>query len=195
MDFQQPYESPIEQLLLVKLGGHLARSVVVTTQVPFATRLGNFRVDALMALGDVRVALECDGKEYHDWRRDQFRDSMLLGEGHVTDVCRFTGSQIVSDTFACIRAIALWFPEFFTERGLEFCEVQRPWIDLDSVDAVSVGGRDGRHTFFAFRRTQHERDMWRSYYRFVTSRNLASIDEAVSVWIESGCGAERIVKP
>jgi very-short-patch-repair endonuclease len=56
----------------------------------------------------IRIAIECDGHEYHATRdqreRDAARDRALIGAGYTT--CRFTGSQIHADPEGCVQQIA-----------------------------------------------------------------------------------------
>lgn len=75
-------------------------------------RVGRYRVDFLILAhgpgGERRIAVECDGHEWHERTKDQaardkLRDRELLLAG--VPVMRFTGSEIWRDPGACYRHI------------------------------------------------------------------------------------------
>lgn len=63
--------------------------------------VGRFRVD--FAFPDVQLAVEADGREWHNPQRDRRRDDELSRQGW--SVRRFTGSEIVADADRCAAAI------------------------------------------------------------------------------------------
>ncbi len=150
-------ESPIEELMAAHLSGfsfgydvrapvldrwtdrsftlpdHMAESVLyVLTQAP----LGPYRVDFLVLLkvaGDVmRVAIECDGHDFHEKTkeqasRDKARDRFMQAEG--IPVFRYTGSEIFrappdggSDLLA---APQLALCDFFESKHADFISPRR----------------------------------------------------------------------
>ena len=69
-------------------------------------RIGQFRVDFAFVWyyrGDVfKVAIECDGGEYHkDKTKDFERSTNLLKIANVLDIIRFTGSEIYRNPERC----------------------------------------------------------------------------------------------
>jgi very-short-patch-repair endonuclease len=53
---------------------------------------------------DARLAVEVDGRDWHDWRRDLDRDQHLARHGIKT--LRFRGSEVWRDPVACAQATA-----------------------------------------------------------------------------------------
>jgi very-short-patch-repair endonuclease len=103
-------ESPIEKMfalaIIPKMIAH--RAVSVQPQ----ERVGNHRVDFRVGLrtthGPIRIAVECDGHEFHERTkeqaaRDKRRDRALIAEGYR--VMRFTGSELFADPHACAEEV------------------------------------------------------------------------------------------
>ena len=89
-----PPRTPIEHRLYEAM-----RADGLSPQVQFG--VGRFRVD--FAFPDVQLAVEADGREWHDQVRDRRRDLRLEADGW--QVVRFTGSEINRDAAACARAV------------------------------------------------------------------------------------------
>jgi very-short-patch-repair endonuclease len=99
-NYRKPYfESYIEERLYYAL---IAKGYIVRTQA----RCGPFRVD--LALPKYRIAIECDGKDFHSSpdqkKRDKKRSAYLYKNGYRS-VLRFTGSEIVKDPYGCVKKI------------------------------------------------------------------------------------------
>lgn len=131
-------QSPIEQMLLAALmfcstgyGPHPLEiwhpdlpfapprgSVFLTTQFEF----GEYRID-LAVFGkdfsgnEFRVAVECDGYEYHKSKEqtkiDRKRDRFLLSHGWHT--LRFTGSEIWRDAESCAEEVGNFVCQLFDD--------------------------------------------------------------------------------
>lgn len=101
--------------------------------------IGKLRVD--FAFPEVLLAVEADGRAWHDASRDERRDARLRRLGW--EVIRFTGSEIVRDAAACASRISA------VERRRQG-EVRRT---TDEIDAV-----------------KEKRSWWRRLLDWVTSR-------------------------
>jgi DNA helicase-2/ATP-dependent DNA helicase PcrA len=66
-------------------------------------RIGRHTVDFLVAHGNKKVIVECDGKAYHDPAKDRERDKVLASEGYP--ICHFSGAEIYADVDACVEVI------------------------------------------------------------------------------------------
>jgi very-short-patch-repair endonuclease len=67
-------------------------------------RFGPFTVDFLVSENGSKFAVEADGADFHDADRDRERDATLRGLG-ITDVLRFTGSEIYTDADRCANRV------------------------------------------------------------------------------------------
>jgi len=70
-----------------------------------------------MRLEGYCISFECDGKQFHDRWRDEWRDAITLGEGHVDVVYRLRGHDICFNVSDCLFLISHWEPEMFTVAG------------------------------------------------------------------------------
>jgi very-short-patch-repair endonuclease len=198
MDHNAPYESPIEQYLFIKLRSHFAPNASLTPQVSFKTQCGIFRVDALLNFAERKVAVECDGKDYHNGYRDEWRDSILLGERHITDIVRFSGANIIDVPLVCISDLARWYAECFTIRGVAMLMAARKEVEFQfEEDDGSYGTYlfEGEHRCYgAVRRFSSERrDMWQGYYKFALRNPGKTLDRIIELWKQSDRGAARVV--
>jgi very-short-patch-repair endonuclease len=80
------------------MAGFLYYKLRPTPQAPF----GPFDVDFLFP--DELLAVEVDGREWHDPQRDRTRDEILARQYGLT-VHRITGRQVFQDPLACVREL------------------------------------------------------------------------------------------
>jgi very-short-patch-repair endonuclease len=104
------FVSPIEQRFAAALFAVLAvapRAIAIQPQAS----VGAYRADLLLANGRQRVAVECDGHDFHERTKqqaehDKKRDRFFAAEG-IT-VLRFTGTEIHRNARACaIEALSV----------------------------------------------------------------------------------------
>jgi very-short-patch-repair endonuclease len=106
MNNQRPVEfgSPIESAFASALFSVLACEPLPVSIEPQAP-VGPYFADFLLSLRGRRLAVECDGREFHSSdeqrRRDQQRDEFFLRRGIPT--LRLTGAQIHENATACAR--------------------------------------------------------------------------------------------
>lgn len=115
--YEPPYDSPIEDILAYNLLKYIRPDVVLRRQVEVATKAGTFRLDFVLEGNGVSIGLECDGEEFHDPWRDEWRDAMILGSAKMDDILRIPGKHICGRPSICIYRIAEWYHEFFTDHG------------------------------------------------------------------------------
>ena len=195
---EPPYDSPIETIFASCCFNHLRPDVHVEKQVEVSTGHGHFRIDFVLSVGDRRIAVECDGKDFHERFRDEFRDAILLGEGHFETVYHFRGCDIVYYPDDCIWLMSELDPHLFSERGrlqldhlrrLEISESQTLTNQLfmkgsfESFSCRIWKGNQPYH-FWAFRRDiymKSERNPswphWKVLYAFAGEHSGASLDE------------------
>ena len=114
-----PPMTPIEEMLFAALK---ARGLSPTVQYG----IGSFRVD--FAFSDRQLAVEADGRAWHDAKRDAERDRRLRAHGWET--VRFSGSQIYRDADAVVEQIISALerrPEIVPRTPVAPSQVSRPW--------------------------------------------------------------------
>jgi very-short-patch-repair endonuclease len=102
-------ESPIEETLAGAIRGwidHHGVRAFVQTQA----RVGPFRADILVTVDSRKLAVECDGAEFHSSAeqvtRDKRRDRFFVARG--VSVMRFCGHEINRDPRACAIEVGAW---------------------------------------------------------------------------------------
>lgn len=89
----------------------------IETEVPVASPWGHFRFDfVLTSPSGTKLAIECDGAQFHDSWRDEYRDAVTLGSGCADEVWRFTGATIHKWPWVCVYLLTLEHPEAFRRR-------------------------------------------------------------------------------
>ncbi len=106
-------ESPIEEKLLDSLLPCLAPGVRIETQVPIYTSGGNYRVDFSLITKERVYVIECDGKDFHDYKKDLWRDLNILSSGTVDEIYRFRGCDIHHSVESCVAFLRAMTPDLF----------------------------------------------------------------------------------
>jgi hypothetical protein len=130
--YDPPYDSPIEDKFTQHYVKH-ANDVVVILITP----------------GGYRVGIECDGKEFHEPSRDEWRDAMILGGNHLDALYRIRGSDITYHLDDLLYLLSVLEPSIFSERAtsnlkvLASREIQKIDMrhDIDNYQ-VTYDGRD-----------------------------------------------------
>lgn len=113
---REKLESPLEELFIQNLEKYLSSESKIFPQQEVKTIGGNFRLDFLLTIGDKKIAFECDGKEYHDPWRDEWRDALILGSTEIDTIYRFRGMDLHTFLNDCIYLIYYYDPELFNDR-------------------------------------------------------------------------------
>lgn len=185
-------ESPIEEIFAWECQEYLDDSVSFESQVEVNTEHGQFRIDFMLTRASEKIAVECDGPDFHDFFRDEFRDAILLGEGHVPIIYHFRGKDIFHRTADCLRLLSIENPLLFSPRGRANLEhLCRLGLDCE----LSVGENriihdptEPLHRVWAIRRDIYQSininpdwPFWRKIYDFASHHPGASLDEMISI--------------
>ena len=112
------FESVLEREFAHSMLKFLRSDALLKSQVEVKTLCGVFRLDFVVTCPpDYRIAFECDGKEFHDESRDEFRDAIIIGDVFVDSIYRLRGSDITYHIEDLIYIISLWNPELFSTRS------------------------------------------------------------------------------
>lgn len=204
--YQPPYDSPIEDIFAWYCTKYIRGDLALDTQVEFNTQHGQFRVDFVLADGDEKVAVECDGHDFHDAFHDEFRDAILLGEGHLGTIYHFRGCDLTYYPEDCIWLMSFLNSRLFSER----CRLQLNHLHKLEI-AHNLSGREdyilkdptsrSSYRFWAFRRSIHnlpgwnlrhgpDWQYWKVLYRFACEHPRASLDELIQIERKGGSHAK-----
>jgi ATP-dependent DNA helicase UvrD/PcrA len=95
---------------------------------------GRYRLDFLLEHEGRRLAIEADGRDYHDPERDAVRDRKLREAG-IEEVLRFTGSEIWLDAAACAGRVV----DYLGRGQRAHRNARRQALDDSQLKAVAHG--------------------------------------------------------
>ncbi|KGG83748.1 hypothetical protein [Comamonas thiooxydans] len=190
--YKPPYDSPIEDLFAKHFLRYAAAEISFEPQHPVHTLCGTFVIDFLIVDADGRrVGIECDGKEFHDLSRDEWRDGMILGGGHLDAMYRFRGQDIHYAWEDVMYFLCCMEPSVFASRAphnlkvLSSNEVCESMQDLhrEFYSFRYCHDSEGSGDFHAVARRRDlpgdQRYFWQAAYRFAVSVGGGSLDEVV----------------
>lgn len=188
--YEPPYDSPIEEILAWHLSKYIRQDVSLEKQVEFITEHGVLRVDFLLSNDERKIVIECDGRDFHEPLRDEIRDAILLGEGHVDTIYHFRGCDITHYPVDCVRLISILDPNLINSRGhVQLKQLSQLEISEDSVwkryngESFLFPIDVGKDFFFrAFRISNYKRPPhlnyhWKALYEFACEHPEKSLDE------------------
>jgi len=193
-------ESHIEKIFAWGCLKYLHNNINLDSQVEVNTKYGLFRIDFVLSGSNQKVAVECDGRDFHDGFRDEFRDAILLGEGHFETIYHFRGCDITYYVEDCLWLMSILDPNLFSERGRlqlnRLHKLENVW-GFTSDESYMLRGRTGEqpYWFWAFRRTIHLKPRvnphWKVLYEFACAHPHVSLDDLVNMrkasWKFSNC--------
>lgn len=140
------YDSPPEEMLGERVGAAVAPGVTYSTQAGVSTAAGTFRLDILMESDKGRrVAIEVDGREFHDPRRDHWRTVFILCTAQIDVIYRVPARAVYSSLIGVLAGLAAIEPQMFrseeTERWRIATERHLP-ADRDGNGSFGDGGSD-----------------------------------------------------
>ena len=117
--YEPPYDSPIEDAFAWHATKYLNQQILWTPQFEVMTICGRFRIDFVAEISGRTVGFECDGAEYHDGRRDELRDALILFDSRRLDVIyRLRGTDLHWRMHDVLYLLACFEPALFSERAM-----------------------------------------------------------------------------
>ena len=109
-------ESPLEELFIEKLEKYLSPKTEIIPQFEIETIAGKFRLDFLLTIDNKKIAFECDGANFHDEWKDEWRDALILGTRQIDIIYRFRGKDLHTFLDDCIYLIYYYDKDLFNDR-------------------------------------------------------------------------------
>ena len=195
---EPPFDSPIETAFADSCFKFLSPNVYVGKQVEATSTHGVFHLDFLMSVNDRKIAMECDGKDFHEGLRDELRDAILLGGGNCETIYHFRGCDLVYYPYDCVWLISVLDKDLFSQRGhIQLRQLRCLTSDVGNEDAeknesfFSILTPPSRF-FWAFRRSVRLVSKnptlnyhWKTLYKFACEYPSASLDELLNIRISS----------
>lgn len=192
--YSPPYDSPLENEFAYQIVKHLDMTVDFRKQHHIETICGLFIVDFVAVSSSGRqVGFECDGKEFHNASRDEWRDAMILGSEKLDAIYRLRGADIVHQLDNILLLLSRCESELFSERGrrnlisLAHPEVRNFEINPEET-SFHVAFSD--EEFSAINRIHLERhhreisasrrQFWQTAYQFAANIGGGSLDAVIA---------------
>ena len=191
---EPPFDSPIETAFADSCFKFLSPTVYVGKQVEVSTTHGIFRLDFLLSVNDRKIAIECDGKDFHEGLRDELRDAILLGENCCDTIYHFRGHDLVYYPYDCIWLMSILDNDLFSQRGIIqlerlhdlHSEVKNE--DTEKRESFTFDIDPPSRFFWAFRRGTQlvlnnptVRYHWKKLYEFACEHPCANLDELLEI--------------
>ena len=198
-------ESPIATEIERQLSKHDLERTEFRREFPAPTEWAAFRIDIVLISEGRRVAIECDGAEFHDEFRDELRDSLILGSGVVDTIWRLPGADIHNHVHDCLCLIDHYDGFIFDQRTRTVLSSQAspPVRDhipqctesiLLAVDPERLPSRGG---FIDLRRRTRTnahcppRQHWRHLYEFALKHRGIPFSELHSIRLAQQQGSKQ----
>ena len=117
-----PTESPLEDELEHMICKCTPKGSRITRQFRVPTYRGIFRIDLAVQMIDRTIGFEADGRQYHDWGRDIFRDAVILSESNIEAIYRIEGPDIYYRLETALYILGRCRAGLFDERGINIFE-------------------------------------------------------------------------
>jgi len=199
--FNPPYDSPIEEIFACEFVKYANKSVDLIAQYNTPTICGNFIIDFIAILENGRtIGIECDGKEFHDQGRDEWRDAMILGDTKVDSIYRFRGQDIFHKIHDCFYLMLKIDPALFSERGAINIYARASDLIKDKIidpteELFSVFVAESDHEPFCHLKvarlhklsTPYPRTFWKEAYKYAKSTGGGNLDNTIKSFVQC-CG-------
>lgn len=192
--YAPPYDSPIEDAFAKTYAPWAAENVTFTPQVKTETLCGNFILDFLITTSSgYRVAIECDGRDFHESSRDEWRDAMILGSNHTDAIYRLRGEDINFRLDDIMYILSSLEPAIFDARALpRFKAIASPQL-LEMKLEVSVDNYitsfdrayDKGFIHVEARRQiipKGQRRFWKTAYNFALKVGGGQLDDVIALY-------------
>ena len=191
--YDPPYDSPIEDKFAYNFVKYAALDCSLVNQHPVETICGKFIIDFVIVSNNGKhIGVECDGKDFHDASRDEWRDAMIIGDGHLDVIYRIKGEDITYQIENVLYLMANIDQTAFSDRALINLKIltsanstkrsENFNQNMPSV-VVEIDDSNNLHCVLLDRRTKEispgRRQFWMAAYKFASSIGGGDLDEVI----------------
>lgn len=198
--YEPPYDSPIEDTFAKYAEKYFRPDAIMNAQVEVNTICGLFRLDfVVIGLNGMRTGFECDGKEFHEESRDEWRDAMILGSRSIDEVYRIRGKEISYHIEDVFYATSIWSPWLFDDRQkYNLSRIASEEVvnqDINPEDTILslnyVDSQNDQLNQFRLQKRHKnipdgKRQFWQSAYRYAESLGGGNLDEVMLQYLNQG---------
>jgi very-short-patch-repair endonuclease len=109
-----PFESPLEEKFYNTITPLLLNNTKLIPQYEIETICKKFRLDFFIDCNNYKIGFELDGPTTHDQNSkiyDYWRDTIILYEGHVDEIYRFSGTDLMENMGKAILLLTDHIPK------------------------------------------------------------------------------------
>jgi len=205
--YNPPYDSPLEDDFAFNITKYLEPSLSLVPQYEVDTICGKFRIDFVVQGPGGLTGFECDGKEFHDRSRDEWRDAMILGTKTVNAIYRLRGSDVYYRIEDILYLVSKWNPELFSMRGLlnletlasdevKAAEMEVPRsIAIVTYKTEYLAGLRNEPVHLRMERRhlqspRGKRQFWEAAFRFASEIGGGNLDDVIAQYRAQKIGSE-----
>jgi len=182
--YESPYDSPLEAQLAYFLPKYIEEDAKFFKQYQVETPRGMFRLDFLVDSSKGKFGFECDGKDFHEFHRDMFRDALILGSSDIISIHRITGADIHNRLDDALFAISKVEPDAFSERGrknLWTLSTSRSDLEVtDITDGAIVSDYTRLLSMTIGRLSKKNKDpFWKRLFEFAVANRFLTTEELI----------------
>lgn len=126
-------ESIIEENFFHQFQKFCIDELHLKAQLKIETRVGQLRPDFVLSMDESLITFECDGDEFHERSRDDVRDAILLGDGHIHTIYHLGGPLLTFAPVLAIKYISKWEPELFSIRSKQILDQAASLADYRGI--------------------------------------------------------------
>jgi len=192
--YEPPYDSPIEDAFAKYAEKYFSLDVALKEQVEVKTICGKFRLDFVVVGSNGKLTgIECDGKDFHEESRDEWRDAMILGTSNIDEIYRISGKEITYRIEDVFFALSKWSPWLFDDRQkynlsrIASEEVTKRTIQPeDTIFSVNYVDDESNQLNQFWLEKRHKiipkgkRQFWQSAFRYAENIGGGNLDEVMS---------------
>lgn len=196
---REKLESSLEEQFAQGLEKYLNPYSEILPQFEVQTILGKYRLDFVVSLNGHIIGFECDGKDYHDDFRDEWRDALILHSKQIDTIYRFRGKDIFTFLDDCIHIIYKHDSFIFNDRyehhyGLlvspdtlnyflsdesNFRKHEDTFIEIDMRNEDNVV--TGKMALRTIRRGQNTDGHWNDLVKYTLANPGLSLDQLITL--------------
>jgi very-short-patch-repair endonuclease len=194
--YTPPYDSPIEDKFAYHATKYLLQDLQFHTQYEVITICGKFVVDFVaISPSGKKIGIECDGKDFHNKARDEWRDAMIMGDDRLDSIYRLRGVDLTYFMNDVLYILSRCEPDLFSQRGhlnietLASTEIQDIKVEKnqttfyiqmkdDETDQISHILIERRHKNIP----KGKQQFWQNLYAFAKSQNGGILDEIIATY-------------
>ena len=191
------FNSPIENKFYAYFSKFINKENVLMSQYRIDSPVGFFLIDFVICHQNYGfVGFECDGKDFHDEDRDEWRDAAILGFSNIDTIFRIRGCDIKYNIYDVLYVIYSHIPKAFSKIG-KSCILKnasysalKTYVDRNKTRFYIEYNDESKGAWLMLRlrsKKSHitSQQMWMKYFEHLKKEKYENLDNAISSFRKS----------